>query len=274
MNTTSTRAGAALVVGLLLLAATGCATDSTPRSIAPKTSVLTLTSIVPRSVAPRGVEASTAASSAPPAQAGLPYVVRPTRLRGGDSRSITYDITIPQVSGGSPAVAGEFNESMRAAVEGITDPTRADRGDAQNQPGDFTVHIGRRVISSQLLVYFVPIPVPAHGGTLISTVTVDADTARPITVSDLFPDLRAGLTRLSGVAAELVPRTRAGVGYERRGDRTARGELRQLDRLTAGHADSFPGLSAGRICAGPHRHHHPLGTPGRRAGARDAGGGV
>ena len=35
----------------------------------------------------------------------------------GSTGTVDYDVVIPQISGGDPAVVTEFNESMRAAIE-------------------------------------------------------------------------------------------------------------------------------------------------------------
>ena len=60
-------------------------------------------------------------------------------------------------------------------------------------------------------------PPGAHPTPIVATVVVNADTAAPITLGDLFPDLPAGLQALSDSSARLLPETVAGPDFDRSG---------------------------------------------------------
>lgn len=130
-------------------------------------------------------------------------------LVSGSTGPVDYDVMIPQISGGDPAVVTEFNESMRAALD-----------DQIRHPGDASytlstqqhevTRIGDHVVAGLLVTSYNANPPGAHPTPLVATVVVNTDTAAPITLQDLFPDLQAGLNRLSEQAARLLPGTVAG----------------------------------------------------------------
>ncbi|MGV8873275.1 MAG: RsiV family protein [Rhodococcus sp. (in: high G+C Gram-positive bacteria)] len=203
---TRTRSLAAVLAVTAALA--GCSTSgtATPAS-APTTTGVTVST-----------ERAEPTSTAPPttSQSAEPYVVGSIRVTGSTANA-TYDVDIPQISGGDPAVTAEFNESMRAALQ---DQIDGDYGyDFALTDGYSTgaTHVGRRVISSEQITDWIAVPPGAHGNSLLATVTVDVDTAQPISLGDAFTDLDAGLARLSERAAAILPTTRAGESFERSG---------------------------------------------------------
>jgi hypothetical protein len=129
----------------------------------------------------------------------------------------TYDVAIPQLSGGNPAVTAEFNESMRAALQDQIDGDYGNDFALSDGYSTGTTYVGRRVISAEQITDWIAVPPGAHGNSLIATVTIDADTAQPITLGDAFTDLDVGLSRLSERAAAILPSTRAGASFERSG---------------------------------------------------------
>lgn len=156
---------------------------------------------------------SSEASATDPQLAG-PYTATTSRSTGDTGRA-RYDVTLPRIEGGNPAVAAEFNESVEAALQ-----------DQINFPGDqrFTLEgreafarVGGRVVSGLLVTSWNADPPGAHPTPLVATVVVGVDDARPITLSALFPDLQAGLNRLSEESARLLPVTAAGEEFEREG---------------------------------------------------------
>ena len=159
---------------------------------------------------------SSAAPTATTTSSAAAYTKTSTRVAGRTDRS-SYDVTIPQLAGGDPAVTAEFNQSMRAALQ--------DQIDDDYSGLDFTLedgrggpfHVGARVVSAEQITYWMADPPGAHGNSLLATVTIDADTAKPITLSDAFSDLGAGLRRLSQESARLLPSTNVGSRYERSG---------------------------------------------------------
>ncbi|MEH3155743.1 MAG: RsiV family protein [Gordonia paraffinivorans] len=199
---------AAIAAAVTMSALSACSSgdDSGPGTV---TTLVTVTrspsSAVPTSSATTSSTAVTA------------YTPTSTRVTGRTDRA-SYDVAIPQLAGGNPAVTGEFNQSMRAALQ--------DQIDADYSGMDFTLrdgyrkgpfHIGARVVSAESISYWMANPPGAHGDSLLATVTIDADTAQPITLSDAFSDLGTGLRRLSQESARILPTTVVGDRYERSG---------------------------------------------------------
>ncbi|OZC97306.1 DUF3298 domain-containing protein [Rhodococcus sp. 06-235-1A] len=168
--------------------------------------------------APATTERAEATTTAVPttSNAAEPYVVGSTRITGSTEHA-TYDVAIPQLSGGNPAVTAEFNESMRAALQDLIDGHNGQDFVLSDGYTPSSTYVGRRVISSEQITDWIAVPAGAHGDSLISTVTIDADTAQPITLGDAFTDLDTGLARLSDRAAKILPATRAGENFERSG---------------------------------------------------------
>ncbi|MDI9898172.1 RsiV family protein [Rhodococcus sp. IEGM 1381] len=186
----------------------GCSTSgtATPAS-APTTTDVTVTT-----------ERAEPTSTTPPttSDAVEPYVVGSIRVTGSTDNA-TYEVAIPQLSAGNPAVTAEFNESMRAALQ---DQIDGDYGyDFALSDGYSTgaTYVGRRVISAEQITDWIAVPPGAHGNSLLATVTINADTAQPISLGDAFSDLDSGLSRLSDQAAKILPTTRAGESFERSG---------------------------------------------------------
>ncbi len=131
-------------------------------------------------------------------------------------RTVRYDVVVPQIEGGDPAVAAEFDESMRAALQDQIDGWPGDRFTLESTDRSAVVHIGSRVVSGLLVTSWNADPPGAHPTPLVATVVI-ADDAQPVTLDRLFPDLRAGLNRLSEESAELLPATAAGPDFLREG---------------------------------------------------------
>lgn len=167
---------------------------------------------------PATTEPAEPTSTTPPttSNAAESYVVGSTRVTGSTEHA-TYDVAIPQLSGGDPAVTAEFNESMRAALQDLIDGHNGQDFALGDGYTPSSTYVGRRVISSEQITDWIAVPAGAHGDSLISTVTIDVDTAQPITLGDAFTDLDAGLSRLSEQAAKILPTTRAGENFERSG---------------------------------------------------------
>lgn len=186
----------------------GCSTSgtATPAS-APTTTDVTVTT----------ARAEPTSTTPPPtSNAAQPYVLGSTRVTGSTARA-TYDVAIPQLSGGNPAVTAEFNESMRAALQDQIDRDYGNDFALSDGYSKGETHVGRRVISSEQITSWIAVPPGAHGNSLLATVTINADTAQPITLGDAFTDLDTGLSRLSDRAAAILPSTRAGESFERSG---------------------------------------------------------
>ena len=208
-NAAILRGAVTALTGATLLAVTACSgtTDGKPET---------------RAVT---VSAAPAEVSAPPSTAAFPattsvvengYTATTVRVAGDNGR-VRYDVLVPQVEGGDPAVTAEFDESMRAALQDQIDGSPGERFTLESRTESSVVHIGSRVLSGLLVTSWNADPPGAHPTPLVATVVIDADDAQPITLDRLFPDLQAGLNRLSQESARLLPDTAAGPGFEREG---------------------------------------------------------
>ncbi|WP_072806483.1 RsiV family protein [Rhodococcoides yunnanense] len=183
--------------------AAACSTDGTPTA---SDDVAPASNSAP-SASATGTSTPTATT---PQQAT--YAFTTTRIVGSTDR-VEYDVSIPQLTGGDDRVVAEFDESMRAALQDQIDgfgDQRFTLSDARPGP----TYIGPGVVSAVLDTSWDANPPGAHPTYVIATVTVDTATAQPVTLQDLFPDLQAGLQRLSEQSALLLPDTAAGPGFE------------------------------------------------------------
>ncbi len=113
-------------------------------------------------------------------------------------------------------MAAEFDESMRAALQDQIDGWPGDRFTLESTDRSAVVHIGSRVVSGHSGDVVERRPARGPPTPLVATVVI-ADDAQPVTLDRLFPDLRAGLDRLSEESAELLPATAAGPDFLREG---------------------------------------------------------
>lgn len=188
--------------GVAVVVLTGCSVES-------GTAVAESSTAAP-SAAPSTVERTTTAPTT--AETGSePYRAEALLVSGSTDR-VDYDVEIPQISGGDPAVVAEFNESMRAALQNLIDGPGTERYTLATGTHEVT-RIGERVVAGLLVTSYNMNPPGAHPTAIESTVVVNTDNAAPITLQDLFPDLQAGLNRLSEHSALLLPETAAGPDY-------------------------------------------------------------
>ncbi|MDH6677056.1 hypothetical protein M2284_001254 [Rhodococcus sp. LBL1] len=204
-NTPILRVAVTAVSVGVLVAVAGCTgtTDGTPA-----------TRQATVSAAPTTVSAPPSAAPISDVEAG--YTATAVRITG-DTGRVRYDVLVPQVEGGDPAVTAEFDESMRAALQDQIDGWPGQRFTLESRNESSVVHIGSRVLSGLLVTSWNADPPGAHPTPLVATVVIDADDAQPITLDRLFPDLQAGLNRLSEESARLLPATAAGPNFEREG---------------------------------------------------------
>ncbi|PQP22699.1 RsiV family protein [Rhodococcus opacus] len=195
------RSGRAAALVAVVLAMAACSDQTGTAVSEPPTTTTVTAEDTP------GTEATT--------PAGLPYTETELQVTGSTGR-VGYDVLIPQIAGGNPAVTAEFNESMRAALQDQIDGWGTDAFTLSSQEHS-VAHIGEHVISGLLVTSWNADPPGAHPTPIVATVVVNADTAAPITLGDLFPDLPAGLQTLSDESARLLPETVAGPDFERSG---------------------------------------------------------
>ena len=145
-----------------------------------------------------GLTLAPTVASAEPAAPG--YVGR-VEVVSGTVGAVSYQVDLPQLGGGDPVVRGRFNSGMRAALD---DFLKADGdGSVTITPGwlvgdekSRVSHIGPGAVAGVLLlnVYYAG---GAHPSNQVATTVIDAQTARPVLITDLFTDRSAGLTALA-----------------------------------------------------------------------------
>lgn len=120
----------------------------------------------------------------------------------GTKGTVTYQVDLPQLRGGDTAVRERFNSAMHAALNDYLKPTE-DNAPVTIAPGQLgdkdtseVSHIGAGAVAGVLLVNIF-VDHAAHPFNEVSTTVIDARTAEPIMITDLFSDVAAGLTRLT-----------------------------------------------------------------------------
>lgn len=194
-------AGACAAAAVLLSACGGGGGDGATTVESSTTAIQTGGSAA-ESAAPEPTVTEPTAEESP---VSAPYRAEDT-LVSGSTDTVDYTVVIPQISGGNPAVVAEFNESMRSALQDQIDHDDEMRYTLSTQTHEVT-RIGGHVVAGLLVTSFNANPPGAHPTPIVATVVVNTDTAAPITLPDLFPDLQAGLNRLSEQAMQLVPAT-------------------------------------------------------------------
>lgn len=133
--------------------------------------------------------------------------------------TLSYDLTVPGLGvegkGVNFEAARAFNSCMNlradtfvtqyAQAKSITDPNKHSK----------VVHIGKHVLSG--LIWVSVDGGGVHPENLQATCVINADTSNELTLGDVFADETKGLQLLSEQTAELLPGTRAGDGYSKRG---------------------------------------------------------
>ncbi|MEV6773762.1 RsiV family protein [Nocardia sp. NPDC051030] len=193
---------AALSVGL-----TACQGQQSPPSM-PKT--LNTTTEQPTTVQPTTENPQTS-DAIPPSNA---LSTSQTRVNGKQG-TVNYDVTLPQVLGGNGSAATAFNDGMRALLQKRIDTYSTAVSITDSSKLSKVEHIGTHVVSG-----FLWLSIDgggAHPWTELATYVINIDTKKEITLADLFNDQQAGLDALSVQAAKLLPATKTGDSYDRKG---------------------------------------------------------
>ncbi|WP_187584367.1 hypothetical protein [Gordonia sp. OPL2] len=198
--TTSTRGvAAAMTISMLAGAVGGCAQqsdDPAPGSVT--TSVVTVT----RSVTPSSSDTTSTTTTA--ATAYTPTAIRAQGRRG----STTFDVDLPQVSGGETAVRERFNSGMRAALDDVVgrtaDTTVEDGSLAGDTHSAVTTTTG--TVVAGVAIFSAYAAGAAHPNNLVSTITINATTAKPILLSDVLTDPNATSPRLAALVTQIDDR--------------------------------------------------------------------
>ncbi len=119
----------------------------------------------------------------------------------GTAGTVTYKAELPQLKGGDATVRDKFNAGMRAALDDYLKPTD-DNVPVTVAPGVLNEddrsevsHIGTGAVAGVLLLNIF-VDHAAHPFNAVATTVIDAHTAEPIMITDLFADQTAGLTAL------------------------------------------------------------------------------
>ncbi|WP_166903782.1 RsiV family protein [Mycobacterium sp. DL440] len=128
----------------------------------------------------------------------------------GTEGTVTYQVDLPQLRGGNTAVRDRFNTGMRAALgdclkpsEGNAPVTIAPAVLGEDDRSEVS-HIGTGAVAGVLLVNIF-VDHAAHPFNAVSTTVINARTAEPIMITDLFTDQTAGLSALvDGIKAEIA----------------------------------------------------------------------
>ena len=123
-----------------------------------------------------------------------------SRHASGTQGAVTYDVTMPAVTGPNQAVVDAFNNAVDASLHQQITVSQNDSMPAewslttnQNQEA---VWLGNNTISG-FWVTRVDTPREAHGSYHIATFVINKTTAQPVMLADVFGDFGSALQRLS-----------------------------------------------------------------------------
>ncbi|GAB91838.1 hypothetical protein [Gordonia rhizosphera] len=147
------------------------------------------------------------ASSAVSSAATQGYEATTPRVSGTRS-STTFDVHLPQLRGGDAAVRARFNSGMRSALDELTtslvDTTVEDGqllGDEHSAVTTITDHVVAGVA-----IFSAYSQGAAHPNNHVATITIDADTAQPVLLTDVVTDPTAAAQVLTDSVNRLDPR--------------------------------------------------------------------
>ncbi|MED5812268.1 hypothetical protein VST63_07835 [Mycolicibacterium sp. 050232] len=128
----------------------------------------------------------------------------------GTKGIVTYKAELPQLKGGATAVRDKFNASVHAALDDYLKPTEDNLpvtvapGALPEEERSRVSHIGSGVVAGVLLLN-IYVEHAAHPFNTVSTTVIDAHTAAPVMITDLFADQKAGLdTVVQAIKAEMA----------------------------------------------------------------------
>ncbi|CAJ1501440.1 hypothetical protein MU0083_002683 [[Mycobacterium] kokjensenii] len=134
------------------------------------------------------------ATTAAPSAAPIGFV----ETVDGTDGSVTYSAELPQLRDGDAAVRETFNAAMRAALDQHLQPAAYDApvtvapGILGESGRSQVSHVGTGAVAGVLLLN-IYVDRAAHPYNTVSTLVIDAVTAAPIALTDLFTDPAAGL---------------------------------------------------------------------------------
>lgn len=182
---------------------TGCGPTTAPSPPAVPTSATTTAAPASTTPSSSAHEPSAAATSAPPlATDAHGYTVTSIREPGSQPDK---SVTIPQLSGGDPAVTARFNAAMQASRAGMPAQSADMSVDDGELPGGFgsgVTRIGSGVVAGRIVLLWYG-KGAAHPNQSLGTVVIATHTATPVTVDDLYQDRPAAQARLRTLLPQL-----------------------------------------------------------------------
>lgn len=141
--------------------------------------------------------------SVAPSTAGFEPGAR--RLTGSADNGSTWDVTVPQVTGGTTRTRQAFNQAMDRAANGITARARADRRTTVSD-GELTPREVSRTVVAKTTLSGVLITLGATDGTAypshsVETTVLDPGKNQALTLDSLFTDPGAARRQLLVLAA-------------------------------------------------------------------------
>jgi hypothetical protein len=158
----------------------------------------------------RGSETAASTTSTPASSATAPTTAaesyQPTLLSVQEKRgSNSVNVQLPQITGGSAAVRDRFNNGMRTALDDLVGPASDTTvedgmlaGDERSKVTTVTPHV---VAGVAVFTWYGA--GAAHANNSVATITIDAGTAQPILLKDVFTDRKAAAERLSATVTQV-----------------------------------------------------------------------
>ncbi len=179
---------------MIAAAVTACSQQTAQE--APSTVTVTASGASPSS----SPNSSTSTAPADPFEATL---LRVQETFGTNS----INVQLPQVTGGSADVRDRFNQGMRTALDDLagraTDTTIEDGELVENERSRVTT-ITPHVVASVAIFYWNA-EGAAHPNNGVATIAVNADTAEPILLTDVFSDQHTAAQRLATKVTQINP---------------------------------------------------------------------
>lgn len=119
--------------------------------------------------------------------------------------SNTVDVTLPQVTGGTAAVRDRFNSGMRAALDDLLGPavdTTINDGSLLDSDGSRVTALGPNVVAGVAIFNWYA-KGAAHPNNSVATIVIDAETAKPVLLTDIWTDPQAAATKLTALVTRL-----------------------------------------------------------------------
>jgi hypothetical protein len=141
-----------------------------------------------------------------PSQTAEPFKATLLRVKESPGTNL-INVQLPQVTGGSKDVRDRFNHGMRTALDDLAGPavqTSIEDGQlAENEHSRVTTITPHVVAGVAVFNWYSE--GAAHPNNSVATIAINAETADPILVTDVFGDQQGAAQRLATKVTELNP---------------------------------------------------------------------